>query len=210
MKQSPRIRWIALLLFAFAVAQAGPVCAQLRELHSHDESSPQEPPPDGVYKVGHGVRAPRVTYQTTPQFSEQARELGYDGTGLLSLVVDAEGMPQQIKVVHPLGMGLDAKAIEAVRQWRFSPGLKDGNPVPVQINVEVSFHLYDQGNKKPTLFQKANAGDAKAQFEIAQIFLADPYLAKDDSKGFGFLEKAAKQGLPKAPVSYTHLTLPTN
>ncbi len=95
-------------------------------------------------------------------------------------------------------MGLDDKAIEAVRQWRFAPAIKDGTPVAVQINVEVSFRLYGQGDKKPRLFQKANAGDAKAQFEIAQIFLSDPYLANDDSKGFAFLEKAAKQDFPPA------------
>jgi TPR repeat protein len=50
----------------------------------------------------------------------------------------------------------------------------------------------------PTPFQRANAGDANAQLEIAQILLADPYLANDDSKGFSFLQKAAKQNLPAA------------
>lgn len=198
MKPSPRIRWIALLLFAFAVAV--PLCAQLQQWHARWDSDPQEPRPEGVYKVGHGISAPRAIYQPEPEFSEQARVAGYDGTCVLWLIVDANGMPRQIRVARPVGMGLDAKAIEAVQRWRFSPALKDGNPVAVQINVEVSFRLYTQGDKKPKLFQKANAGDAKAQFEIAQIFLADPYLnlAKDDSKGFGFLEKAAKQNFPPA------------
>jgi len=45
-------------------------------------------------------------------------------------------------VARPLGMGLDEKAIEAVRTWRFEPAKKDGQPVPVQMNVEVSFRLY--------------------------------------------------------------------
>jgi TPR repeat protein len=95
-------------------------------------------------------------------------------------------------------MGLDDKAMEAVRQWRFKPAMKDGEPVAVQINVETSFHLYAQGDKKPKSFQRANGGDAKAQFELSQLLLSDPELANDDSKGFGYLEKAAKQGLPKA------------
>jgi TonB family protein len=197
MKRSPRIDLIALLLFSLAAAV--PISAQLQQWHSRGDSDPQEPLPEGVYKVGHGVSPPRATYQPDPEFSEQARKMGYEGTCLLWLVVDADGMPQEIKVARPVGMGLDAKAIEAVRQWRFSPALKDGNPVAVQINVEVSFRLYGRGDKKPEgLFQKANAGNAKAQFEIAQILLSDSYLAKDDSKGFGFLEKAAKQNFPAA------------
>jgi TonB family protein len=208
MKRSASIGWIVLLMLSLVVAAAivVPVSAQhqsaqdqsapVRHLHAHD-STPQEPV-DGVYRVGHGVSAPRGTYMPDPEFSEQARQAGYDGICVLELVVDAEGMPRDIKVTHPVGMGLDEKAREAVRQWRFKPGMKDGEPVAVRINVETNFHLYGEGDKKPKLFQKANAGDAKAQFEIAQILLADPELASDDSKGFGFLEKAAKQGLPTA------------
>jgi len=196
MKRSPRVGWIAVLLLSLVVVV--PICAQLQPLHPRGDSNPQEPLPDGVYRVGRGVSAPRATYMPDPEFSEQARAAGYEGTGVLWLVVDAEGMPQEIKVTRALGMGLDDKALEAVRLWRFKAAMKDGTPVAVQINVEVSFHLYNQGDKKPKLFQKANAGDAKAQFEIAQILLGDPYLAKDDSKGFAFLEKAAKQGLPPA------------
>ena len=61
---------------------------------------------------------------------------------MLWLVVSADGKPQQIKVQRQLGMGLDEKAIEAVRQWRFDPARKDGQAVPVMINVEVNFRLY--------------------------------------------------------------------
>ncbi len=194
--RSPRIRWIALPLLSLLVV--APIYAQLQPLHRGGDSNPQEPLPDGVYRVGRDIKAPRATYMPDPEFSEQARDVGYEGTCVLWLVVDAEGMPRKIKVTRALGMGLDDKAIEAVRQWRFTPSTKDGTPVAVQINVEVSFRLYAQGDKKPKLLQKANAGDAKAQFEIAQILLSDPYLSKDDSKGFDFLEKAAKQGLPPA------------
>jgi len=60
---------------------------------------------------------------------------------LLELVVDANGVPQDIKIVRSLGLGLDQKAIEAVQKWRFKPGLKDGKPVPVSANIEVNFRL---------------------------------------------------------------------
>ena len=61
---------------------------------------------------------------------------------VLWLVVDQYGHPQQLRVARSLGMGLDQKAIEAVRQWKFELAMKDGHPVAVQINVEVNFRLY--------------------------------------------------------------------
>jgi TonB family protein len=148
--------------------------------------------------VGGGVSAPRPIYTPDPEYSERARKTGYRGTCVLWLVIDAKGLPRDIRVTHALGMGLDEKAIEAVRQWRFKPAIKDGVPVAVQINVEVSFRLYDHPDDKfQRLFEKADAGDATAQFEVSQLFLSghDPY---DDSRGFPYLEKAAKHGLPKA------------
>jgi periplasmic protein TonB len=61
---------------------------------------------------------------------------------VLWLVVGADGLPREIKVQRTLGLGLDEKAIEAVKQWEFKPAMKDGNPVAVRISVEVNFHLY--------------------------------------------------------------------
>jgi protein TonB len=57
-------------------------------------------------------------------------------------IVGTDGRPRDIRVLQSLGMGLDEKAIEALRRWRFEPGRKDGIPVAVQVNVEVNFHLY--------------------------------------------------------------------
>ena len=96
----------------------------------------------GAYRVGGGVSAPKALYAPDPEYSEEARKAKYQGTVVLWLVVDAAGRPQQIRVQRPLGMGLDEKAIEAVRNWKFEPARKDGQPVPVMINVEVNFRLY--------------------------------------------------------------------
>lgn len=96
----------------------------------------------GVFRVGGGVSAPRVLENPSPDYSEEARKAKYQGTVVLWLIVDANGKPRDVRVARSLGMGLDQKAIEAVRQWKFKPALKDGSPVAVQINVEVNFHLY--------------------------------------------------------------------
>jgi protein TonB len=96
----------------------------------------------GVFRVGGGVSAPRALFTPDPEYSEEARKAKYQGTVVLWLIVDQSGRPQNVKVARTLGMGLDQKAIEAVRNWKFEPAMKDGHPVAVQINVEVNFRLY--------------------------------------------------------------------
>jgi TonB family protein len=96
----------------------------------------------GVYKVGGGISAPQAISAPDPNYTEEARRAKKQGTCILWLIVDAAGHPRDLKVIRGLGLGLDEKALEAVRQWRFQPALKDGRPVDVQISVEVEFHLY--------------------------------------------------------------------
>ena len=96
----------------------------------------------GIFHVGGGVSAPRVISRVDPEFSEEARKAKYQGTCTLMLVVDASGRPTNIRVANSLGMGLDEKAIEAAKKWRFEPAMKDGHPVAVEIALEVDFHLY--------------------------------------------------------------------
>jgi len=96
----------------------------------------------GAYRVGGGVSAPKALYAPDPEYSEEARKAKYQGTVVLWMVVGADGRAQQVRVQRSLGMGLDEKAIEAVRQWKFEPAKLNGQAVPVQINVEVNFRLY--------------------------------------------------------------------
>ncbi len=95
----------------------------------------------GVYRIGGGVSAPSLLSKVEPEYSEEARKAKFQGTVVLYVVVDEKGQPQQLRVVRPLGLGLDEKAIEAVQKWRFRPGFKDGKPVPVAATVEVNFRL---------------------------------------------------------------------
>lgn len=97
----------------------------------------------GSYRVGiGGVSAPVVLKAVDPEFSEEARRAKYQGVCTVSLIVDAEGRPQNIRVLRKLGMGLDEKAMEAVKQYRFRPAMLQGKPVPTQIAVEVNFRIY--------------------------------------------------------------------
>jgi protein TonB len=96
----------------------------------------------GVFHVGGGVSAPRPVFSPDPEYSEEARKAKYQGTVVLGLVVGPDGRPRDMKVLRSLGLGLDEKAIEAVKNWRFDPAVKDGKPVAVYISVEVDFRLY--------------------------------------------------------------------
>jgi periplasmic protein TonB len=97
----------------------------------------------GLYHVGGGVSAPVPLNSVEAEFSDEARRAKYQGVCLISLIVDAQGNPQNPRVLRALGMGLDEKALEAVRKYKFKPAYKQGvGPVPVMITVEVNFRLY--------------------------------------------------------------------
>jgi len=89
-----------------------------------------------------GVKFPQSVYTPEPEFSEQARKARYQGTTILNVVVDKDGNTSRIRLVRPLGMGLDENAMEALKTWRFKPGTYNGQPVAVEINIEVSFNLH--------------------------------------------------------------------
>ena len=95
-------------------------------------------------KIVKGVTPPVPLNNIAAEFSDEARRAGFQGVVVVSIVVDAQGMPHNPRVVRSVGMGLDEKAIEAVKKYRFKPAMKDGMPVPVMINVEINFRLYDR------------------------------------------------------------------
>jgi TonB family protein len=98
----------------------------------------------GVYQVGNGVSPPRAIFQPEAEFSDEARRAKYEGTVVVTLIVDANGNPQNVHVTRTLGMGLDEKAVEAVQKYKFKPAVeqKSGKAVPVMVSVEVRFRLY--------------------------------------------------------------------
>jgi TonB family protein len=91
--------------------------------------------------AGPGITSPLLLKKFEPEYSDEARKAKFSGTVILAVEIDASGQVTNVKVNRSLGLGLDEKAVEAVRQWKFSPGRKDGKPVSVQAQVVVTFRL---------------------------------------------------------------------
>jgi TonB family protein len=123
---NPMALWRILLFTAAAAAQTAP--------------SPQDPA-DGVYRVGAGVSGPALIHKIDPEYSDEARRACLEGDVVLSVVVGTDGLPSGIRVQRAIGMGLDENAVAAVSAWRFKPGMKNGQPVAVQANIEVNFRM---------------------------------------------------------------------
>ena len=98
--------------------------------------------PEKVYRViGGSVKAPRAIYAPDPEYTEKARKERQQGTVLIRMVVGSDGLPRDVEVYRSLSADLDESAVNTVKKWKFAPGTKDGEPVAVQIIVEISFHL---------------------------------------------------------------------
>ena len=95
----------------------------------------------GAFKIGGGVSKPELMSRVEPEYSDEARKAKFQGTVVLFVIVDAKGFARDVKVIRPLGLCLDQKAIDAVLKWKFKPGMKDGKPVPVEAQIEVNFRL---------------------------------------------------------------------
>jgi periplasmic protein TonB len=96
----------------------------------------------GPKRIGGGVSAPQLIFQVEPEFSEEARKAKAAGNVLVNLWVDEQGHPTHVHVIRGVGMGLDEKAVEAVKQYKFKPAMENGKPVLVELNVEVNFQIF--------------------------------------------------------------------
>jgi len=94
-----------------------------------------------AFRVGDGVMPPALLSKVEPEYTEEARLAKYQGTVIVSVAIGTDGAAQSMKVVRGLGLGLDEQAIKAISQWKFKPGTKDGQSVPVMATIEVNFRL---------------------------------------------------------------------
>jgi TonB family protein len=100
-----------------------------------------EPAVGAAYKPGEGITAPVAMKRQEPAYNDVASFLKIEGTAVLRVIVDAQGLPRDIALVQSIGYGLDENAVTAVRAWRFKPGTSGGDAVPVILNVDVDFRM---------------------------------------------------------------------
>jgi TonB family protein len=110
--------------------------------------SPSRPPFTTALRVGGDVKAPIVVSRVEPAYSEEARKARVSGIVIVEAMIDKEGNVTDVNVLKPLPFGLDQAAIDAVKQWKFKPAMKDGQPVDVAFNLTVNFKL-DGGKPQP-------------------------------------------------------------
>jgi TonB family protein len=129
---------LLILCCSFLVAQAAP-------------ESPKDAKPGKIYHVGRDVKAPRVILSPQPVLDNDEKKIAREDAGkkvvdagstFLLIVVGEDGSVRSVKVSRSLNRDLDAKAVEAVKTWRFEPGTKKSIPVAVELGVQVDFHSY--------------------------------------------------------------------
>ncbi len=144
------------------------------ELLAHSSQTVRAELIPGKRRLPEGVTAPRVLSKVDPSYSPLAKAAAYGGTVVIDVVVAPTGEPRDIRVVRGLGLGLDEKAIEAVQQWKFQPGTKEGQPVAVKATIEVNFRLLDDGRVNPhwrlsrAAFQPPKNGTAPVLIEFTR------------------------------------------
>lgn len=87
------------------------------------------------------ITPPLATYSPDPEYPKKERKAGHEGDVILRLVIGTDGATHDITVARPLSPEFDAAAIEAVKTWKFSPATKNGKPISLHTDVQVSFHL---------------------------------------------------------------------
>jgi protein TonB len=136
-----RNRWplVCILVTALgACGSAGAVFGQ--KSGTSDEARPSADVEEPVYEPGEGITPPRVVHQVNPKYDARAKGFRLSGAVLIGLIVSSRGLPSRVHVVRSLDKDVDESALEAVREWRFEPGKKNGSPVAVRVTIEIRFH----------------------------------------------------------------------
>ena len=146
--------------------------------------------PSEPLHMGPGVTPPRLIHKQEPEYSPLARRDLIQGSVVFSTVINERGLPTNIQVISPLGFGLDEKAEEAIRKWRFIPGMKEGKPVPVIAQIEVNFRF-------PSIWFDEKAERRRTSFNLALKNLA---AVNQDTRN-GAVETVHKLAAEKLPAA---------
>jgi TonB family protein len=115
--------------------------------NSKSEHRQYMPKDASIKVVSEGMTPPRVLNSIDPSSNEYAQKYGIAGMELLRTVVDATGVPRQMAIARPIGFGLDEKAVDAIKNSRFRPATLNGQPVPVVVDLVVTFRIYSNRTK---------------------------------------------------------------
>jgi periplasmic protein TonB len=138
MKKKTRTALTCGAIVAFSIPLFA-IASPMMQNGGHGSALGQSAEVPGVYKVGGDVSAPVLIHAVNPEYTAEAHQAKVSGSVLVILYVDTHGNPSHIRVNRGLGQGLDQKAVEAVKQYKFKPAMKDGKPVLVEIALEVRF-----------------------------------------------------------------------
>jgi TonB family protein len=142
-----RLVWTAVVLVS---VMAGAIATTVRALplgspigRPVGDAVAQAPQQQVVDGQDPGVTLPKVISEVKPQYTPEAMKARIQGTGILTAVIRTDGTPADVKMTKSVDTeyGLDKQAVDAISQWRFEPGLKDGKPVPVRVDIEVRFRM---------------------------------------------------------------------
>jgi TonB family protein len=114
----------------------------LKMRYAHQHGEPYRESAERIPVSNPGVAPPKLIYGPDPDYEEYARRAKFQGVVVLYVVVNEAGLPSNVIIQSVLGLGLDDKAVEAAKKWKFDPAKRDGKPVSVAINLEMSFNLY--------------------------------------------------------------------
>ena len=117
-----------------------PALAKKDDSASKDKKS-IKPSPDPVYEPGGDVTRPKLVHSVEPAFSTKSNEAFVEGTVTVSAIVNTHGILTEMQVLKGLSATQDRSALDALKEWRFEPGVKAGKPVNVRIKIQVDFHL---------------------------------------------------------------------
>jgi TonB family protein len=178
----------------------------------------------GLFSSADRIAPPKILHRVEPRYTREARALGIQGTVLIEVVVDETGNPRDVTVLSPIGFGLDSRAVDAVRQWIFAPGLRNGTPVQTTTTVEVKFRIFhrrfdpaaedrrnsfnlavDSIQRKrqtaetlETIRKLAQQKYAPAMYLYGKLLEAGDGFAQDRELAFRLVIEAAEKGHPAA------------
>jgi len=124
-----------------AVLLFGRILCADEQTPKNDKDAKTQDRQDAIYEPGGDVKPPKLVHYVEPAFSPSSKEAFVEGTVKISTVVTRDGIATNLKVTSGLNAQEDRTAMDAVKQWKFQPGTKAGEPVNVRVNVEVTFHL---------------------------------------------------------------------